>query len=243
MGIFFGLLGLILGSFGNVLVHRLPQQQGIGGRSMCPACGRTLRAWELIPVLSYAWLRGKCFGCRNSIPLRYPLVELSTALLFVFSLTLEPRPVAALGLAGALWLLLLIAVVDLRTMGIPDALNVPFIAAGLIATLLRGDGVDWIAPLLGAGFFGAQWLLSRGAWVGSGDILLAIGIGFLLADWRLMLLCLLLAYVAGACVAAALLLSGRVKKGDYIPFGPFLALGALLTVAWGEWMMGMMAGY
>jgi len=229
----FFVLGLVLGSFGNVLISRLPQGRAIGGRSQCPHCGKVLTARELIPLLSFVMQRGECRRCDGAISLRYPLVELASGLLFLFALAFATSFLEAFILALALWFLLLIAVIDAEQQRIPDVLNIPFVFLGILFNALSGSA-DPSGLLLGGGFFAVFWGVSRGRWTGSGDIILGAGIGALLGGFREMLLCLLFAYVAGALVAAFLLLSGRKTRKDRLAFGPFLALGALLTLFLGD---------
>lgn len=226
-------LGLVFGSFGSVLVTRLPAGESLGGRSRCPRCGRTLGVADLLPVLSFLFLRGRCRGCRTGIPLLYPLLEITSALLFAAA---QP----SLSLALALWAMLLIAVVDARTQRIPDLFTI--IAAGSALLFHAFNGSFSVALLLsatlGAGFFALQWVLSRGAWIGSGDILLAGAIGLLLGDWRTMLLALLLSYIIGGIVAAGVLIrKGRAARTMKIAFGPFLVIGGAIALLWGKEML------
>lgn len=227
------LFGLCLGSFGNVLIARLPRGQPIGGRSHCPHCGEILGFLELIPVLSFIVLGGRCSRCRKPIAVQYPLVELGSALLFVVAASFAQSLTAALLLGLALWLLLLIAVCDMKVSGIPDLLNIPFVLISLIYALVTG-GVSVLAPLLGAGIFALQWVLSRGRWVGSGDIILGVGMGFLLGSWQLTLLAVWFAYIVGALVASVLLVLRRTTLRSSFPFGPFLAIGTALSFFYGE---------
>lgn len=139
-------------------------------------------------------------------------------------------------------LLLCIAIADVRTGGIPDALNIPFILAAFIRTTLFWSGAHWPfdvfliltfqSAVLAGGFFGLQWLVSRGRWIGSGDVLLATGIGFFLMDPTDVVIAVGIAYVLGAIVAAGLLIGGWKKRTERIPFGPFLAVGTLTIFFW-----------
>ncbi|TSC59117.1 MAG: leader peptidase (prepilin peptidase) / N-methyltransferase [Candidatus Peregrinibacteria bacterium Greene0416_19] len=239
----FVLLGLAFGSFGNVLILRLPRRRSIAGRSACPRCRALLRWYELIPVVSFLFLRGRCGHCGAAISWQYPVVEAGSALLFLAALFHERGGVlTALPLACALWLLFLIAVTDARTRLIPDALSLPFLLVSVLYAV-AADAFSWWGPLLAGGFFALQWVMSRGRWIGSGDILLGLGIGALLSAWQSVYLFLTLSYVTGALYACALLLLRRRTSKDMLPFGPFLALGAMLTVFFGDWMlwwMGMM---
>ncbi len=233
--IVFAVLGSVFGSFGNVLIFRLPAQQSIGGRSHCPHCGRSLRVRELIPVLSYIALRARCAGCRKPIHWQYPLVEAVSAGLFVFSLiNTQYALLPGMLLAFALWLLLLMAVIDARTSLIPDALSFPFLFIALVFQLAARNSIDLTGLIVCGGFFAAQWLVSRGRWVGSGDILLGGGIGLLVGSWRDALIVLFFAYVIGAAVASILLISGRKTIDQALPFGPFLVVGGFIAVVFGD---------
>lgn len=234
MFLLFFLIGVCLGSFGNVLILRLPAGKGIGGRSACPGCGRTLKIREIIPILSFFLLRGRCRTCHRKISRQYPVVELISGLIFLAALWNVHAIQYAILLALALWLLLLIAVMDMKFGVIADALTLPFIIIAAAYAAMNGIMIESLwAALLGAGFFGAQWLLSRGKWVGSGDILLAAGIGFLLGDIYLMAFSLWCAYIAGAIVAAILLARKKRMTKDTLSFSPFLALGAVISMLWG----------
>ncbi len=235
--ILFAVLGAVFGSFGNVLIFRLPAQQSIGGRSHCPHCGRTLRVSELIPVLSYVALRARCAGCRQPIHWQYPLIEAVSALFFVFALfQLHFALIPALLLALALWLLLLIAIIDARTSLIPDALSFSLVLVALAYQVATEGSIDLTGLLVCGGFFAAQWIISRGRWVGSGDILLGGGIGLLVGSWRGALIVLFFAYVIGAAVASILLLSRRKTIDQALPFGPFLVIGGYVAVVFGDFI-------
>lgn len=232
--VIFLLFGLVFGSFGNVLIYRLPEGRTLGGRSMCMKCGRALNVLELIPLFSFIGLGGKCRTCRVELSWQYPLVELGSGLLFVFALlhsNFALLPAAILSLC--LWLLFLIAVVDARTSLIPDALSLPLIALAMLLQVMRGS-LDLSGLLVGSLFFAAQWGVSRGRWVGSGDILLGAGIGALLGSWQRAAVFLFCSYITGALIATLFLTVGRKTLKDPLPFGPFLVFGAFLTLIFGE---------
>jgi prepilin signal peptidase PulO-like enzyme (type II secretory pathway) len=236
--VLFAVLGLVFGSFGTVLIARVPAEQHLGGRSRCPRCKHVLGVIELVPLLSYLLLRGRCRHCHRSISVVYPLTELMSALVFLCALFIESSPLPSLLLAFSLWLLLLIAIIDARTQTIHDALNFSFIVFSAAHAVAIGQ-LQISGALFLALFFGAQWLVSRGRWVGSGDILLGVGIGFLLGGWEQSLLCLGLAYILGAMVASCLLLLKKASRKSHMPFGPFLAAAALLTIMFGDRILGL----
>ncbi len=230
----FFLLGLVFGSFGTVLVERLPAGQSIGGRSRCAHCKKKLRFWELIPAASYLFLIGRCRHCQSPIGWQSLFLELGSAGLFLFALLLHSSsPVGALILALIFWLLLLVTVIDAQTKTIPDLLDIPLFLLCLLHAFLFGP-LTVSGLLLGGAFFGAQWALSRGRWVGSGDVFLAVALGIFLGTWQRMLLCLIIAYIVGALIVSILLTAGKVKRGSLIAFGPFLILGALLVFLFGD---------
>ncbi len=237
-GIFFGVLGVVFGSFGNVLICRVPAGKSVRGRSHCPHCKKILRAWELIPLLSFMLLAGKCSRCGKAISWQYPLVELASAALFVAALTHERFAVipAAL-LALCLWLLVLTAMVDGKTGWMPDAFTFPLLGLSLLYALFFELAFPLYSLIIGAGFFAMQWAVSGGRWVGSGDILLGAGIGLLVATWQLMLVCLFAAYIIGSAVACVLLLQHRTTLKSSLAFGPFLVMGCLVALFFGEAML------
>ena len=239
---FYFLLGAVLGSFGSVLITRTVAGRSFGGRSACPSCRKQLRAWELVPIVSFLLLRGRCAGCSKKIGVFYPLLELLSGLLFVLALTKLPYPLPSLLFGAALWLLLVIAVIDFQLHVIPDAFTAALVAIGVLLNLSMG-----VSPvpgmLLGGGFFALLWAASRGRWIGSGDVLLGAGVGALLGDWRFTAAALFFTYVVGAAIASVLLASGKLHRGSAVAFGPFLALGTLLTILWSEKIATVMAVY
>ncbi len=228
--IVFAVLGLVLGSFGNVLIFRLPHGNSISGRSHCPHCKKVLVPLELIPIVSFLVQMGKCRGCGEKISLQYPLVELFSALLFMMALYIASFLwIPALCLSIALWALLLIAATDIRTQLIPDLLTGIAAIFGLLFHLTHGQ-FPLFAPVAGLAFFGIQWLLSRGRWVGSGDVFLAGAIGLVLGYLSEMIWCILFAYMLGALWGVFLLIRKKETIGARIAFGPFLIISAILVM-------------
>lgn len=237
---FVALLGAVMGSFGNVVVLRGIAGESLGGRSRCPHCRHMLGVMDLVPILSFLLLRGRCRFCRASISAQYPLIELGSAVLFALAYSHEAfQLLPGSFLAISLWLLLLIAVYDGRTGLIPDALSLPLLVAGIAYALVTGNQ-PWIAMLVCGGFFGVQWVISRGTWVGSGDIILAAGLGALVRMPLHAFLVLLLAYSSGAIVAVGMLLSRRKTTKSTLAFGPFLALAGIVAALWGDVLLRML---
>jgi len=235
--IIFALLGASIGSFLNVVIYRLPRHKPFmrfGERSYCPNCKKKLETRDLIPILSFVVLRGKCRHCKKHISWQYILVETLTAVLFGISA----------GVFGLSWHLLFalvligfaipIIIIDARHKVIPDALSVPLIIVAFVIGEL--SGLAWYEPLVGAGvgiaFFGAQWLLSKGKWVGSGDIRIGAAMGALLG-WKYVFAALIVSYLLGTIYSLIVLIAKKKKLGSTIAFGPFLVLGMLVIYFWG----------
>jgi len=235
------ILGLIIGSFLNVLILRYHTGRSLGGRSGCLTCGQALCWFELVPVLSFICLKGRCRTCRAKVSWQYPLVELATASLFVFSAQhFLPSWTVVFFSWLIISLLIVITVYDLRHKIIPEVLVYGFdFLAFIWAIFLSEDLISaLVAGLIFFGLFGAMWYFSKGTWMGFGDAKLVLGFGFLLglsAGFS----ALLWAFVLGAIVGLLLLASSKLKKlpknwprfnlKTEVPFAPFLVIGLLLV--------------
>lgn len=229
------LLGLVAGSFLNVLIHRLPAGESVvSPGSRCPACAAPIRVRDNLPVVSWLWLAGRCRDCRARISVRYPLVELLTGALFVWA----PEggdPALVVSRVLLLSLLLALAVTDWERMVLPDALTLPGAALGLVLSGPRSD-LDLLSSaagaLLGAALLfalRALWLRFRGVEaVGLGDVKLLLLIGAFLGP-SAALGAVALAAALGVLVAGPLLLLGRIRRDTPLPFGTLLALSAGLV--------------
>jgi leader peptidase (prepilin peptidase)/N-methyltransferase len=238
------LLGLSAGSFLNVVIARLPDGRSLmRPASACPRC-RAAIAWrDNIPLLSYALLGGRCRRCAAPISWQYPAVEAATAGLWALAYA-RWGPGVDLA-AGWLFLGAMVAItaIDLDRQIIPDALTLPGIGVGVVASLLS-PRVSWLDSLigiaLGGGIFVAIILASRGG-MGGGDMKLGAMLGAFLG-WKLALVALLIAVLAGGGVAIVLLALGRKGRKEAVPFGPFLALGGTVALFGGEailrWYLG-----
>jgi len=243
--ILFFLLGLTVGSFLNVCIDRLPLGKSIiSPPSHCDACQHRLTARDLVPLFGYLWLRGRCRYCGARIPLRFPIVELATALLFallVWHYGLSPELVMAL-IYGCLFLL--VFVIDLEHGLVLDIIVYPAIALAFVFSFFWPDLGIAMALLGGAIGFGLlliPYLISRGG-MGGGDVKLAALIG-LATGFPHVFISLLLAFLAGGLVAIFLLLFRVRSRKEAIPFAPFLAAAAMVTLIWGEaiydWWVGL----
>jgi leader peptidase (prepilin peptidase)/N-methyltransferase len=245
------LFGLVIGSFLNVCIYRLPRDLSVvWPASRCTTCGREIAWYENIPVFSWLALRGRCRTCGERISLVYPIVELATALLFVlvyaqFGLTV----LFGLRLLFACAMLVLF-VTDLQHQILPNEITIPGIAVGFVASLVAEPG--WRDSLIGlvAGG-GVLWLTAWGyerlrhqEGLGFGDVKMLAMIGAFLG-WKLMILTLVFASFTGSLVAGALMLAGRADLQSKMPLGTFLALAAVPASLYGtpvvEWYLSSFA--
>ena len=230
-------LGLSVGSFLNVVAVRLPEHRSVWRPgSGCPSCGTPIAWRDNIPLLSFAVLRGRCRACGSGISWRYPAVEFATAVSWIAAYLvfgMSPRlPIALVFLSA----LVVITAVDFSHRIIPNVITLPGILAGFAANLAAGS-VSWLDSLLGIVIGGGLFLIiiaaSGGRGMGLGDMKLAAMFGAFLG-WKITLVALFIAVMLGGILATTLLVSGRMRRKDAIPFGPFLALGAATGLLWGD---------
>jgi len=233
--VIFGLVGIVIGSFLNVCIDRLPVGESLlRPASRCPACGHRIASKDLIPVFSYLWLRGRCRYCQAPIPRRVLWVELGTGLMFAFLwwwYGLSPE----LGITSFYFcLLIVILVIDLERGLILNKVVYPAIAIALIiAAFTPNPGI--VKAIIGGGIGLAIMLLIALVYkggIGWGDVKMGALVG-LLTSFPVVLVSLFLAMISGGLVAAVLLLLGVRKRTEAIPFGPFLSSGAMVTLLWG----------
>jgi prepilin signal peptidase PulO-like enzyme (type II secretory pathway) len=245
-------LGLLFGSFVNALVWRLRQKRNwVSERSECTHCHRVLSARDLIPVFSWLLLRGKCRYCHKRIE-DSPLVELSLPILFVLSYVFWPAPLQGAGLYDfCFWLIFLVgfvalAVYDLKWFLLPDKIVFTLIALSIVEVVGRillfdAPWQDAAGSLIGAGvisgLFALIFVLSRGKWIGFGDVKLAIVLGILAGGALPALLVLFVASMIGTIVSLPLVLTGKATRKSHLPFGPMLILGLVIVVLFGQSMI------
>lgn len=243
------LFGLLIGSFLNVCIYRLPRGLSVvSPPSACGGCQQTLRWFENIPIVSWLVLRGRCARCQSPISVRYPIVELTTAVLFAVTAALTPVSVL---LAARLLLvcgLIVLFAIDLEFQILPNVITLPGIAAGLLFALLGPPG--WKASLIGAALGGGllyataegYYRIRREDGLGMGDVKMLAMIGAFLG-WQQMLLTLVLASFAGALIGMGLIALQRGTMKYALPFGTFLALGALAAMLAGQPLIDWYAGF
>ncbi|MGI5921025.1 MAG: prepilin peptidase [Syntrophomonadaceae bacterium] len=223
-------LGLVMGSFLNVIIHRLPYGESIiSPCSHCPECSHPLKTLDLVPLFSYLWLRGRCRYCKKSISLGYPLVEALTAVAFLA--IYSEHGLSLIAISGWLFSMLVIAaaMIDIYTGIIPDKITFPGIAAGLVMSYFT---VGVPGAVLGAVFFGGVLFLiaviSRGG-MGGGDVKLALLIGAF-TGMPGAFLALVISSLTGGAYALGLLILKQATLKTAVRFGPFLALGGWLAL-------------
>jgi leader peptidase (prepilin peptidase)/N-methyltransferase len=246
-----GTLGALIGSFLNVCIFRLPRGESIvWPGSHCPSCANSIASYDTIPLLSYLWLRGRCRACRTPISIRYPLVEAVNAfgylaILWFFGPTWTAALYAVLFSA-----LVVVTGTDLTHKMIPNVITLPGMAVGLLGAvtvlpvgvvnsvvgLTVGGGILWLLAWLSPYLFGKEGM-------GGGDIKLLAMIGAFLG-WKPALLTIMIGSLTGSIIGISLIALRIIKRDDYLPFGPFLVLGALLSLFFAQplldWYQGLL---
>jgi len=274
------LFGLCLGSFAGATVWRLRarqlrQDKKVGefvdakeyarlkkltkhsltkDRSVCLHCGYELRWYDLIPLVSWLSLGGKCRQCRKRIGYLEPLIELGTALYFVASYAFWPflldSPIAIAGLV--IWLIAgvvfaILFAYDAKWYLLPDSMNFLLIAVGIASVVQTALATGDVLPVtlnalaavgIMAGIYFVLYVVSKGRWIGFGDIKLGVGLGLLLGDWTFALLALFLANLIGCLVIIPLMVAKKVKRTSTIPFGPLLIVGTIIAQLFGAAILG-----
>jgi len=234
-------IGAALGSFLNVVIYRIPQGKSIVlPASHCPRCQRPIKAYENIPILSYIFLRGRCAGCKERISLQYPLVEATMGLLAALLLAYYGWRWELLLYGSMAAVLLALSVIDIQTCRLPNkiVLTGAIMAVALTLIFFRER---WLAMILGGavglglmiimGLIGN--LLFRKDTLGMGDVKLAGMMGLFLGHWHTAGMFILGVFI-GAVAGSVMILLGGKKWGQRIPFGPYLAMGGLVSLLWGE---------
>jgi leader peptidase (prepilin peptidase) / N-methyltransferase len=248
-GALVALLGMMLGSFMNVCIYRLPRGLSpVRPRSSCPSCGHILSWYENVPVVSYLVLRGRCRACRAWISPMYPIVEFITGAVFLAGYVwYGPTPLLIVRLVFA-WAMIALFVIDLQHKILPNVITLPGIAVGVLANALAGPG--WVASLIGAAV-GAGILFAiaevyyrvrHEEGLGMGDVKMLGMIGAFLG-WKLVLVTLVLSSFLGSIVGIGVLIAKKESLKYALPFGTFLAAGALVAAVGGDallnWYLGL----
>ncbi len=245
VALFAGVFGLLFGSFGNVVIHRVPEGRSVvRPPSACPGCGNEISPRDNIPVLSWLLLRGKCRHCGQPISGRYPAVELTSGVMFAavgwWLASMEPPDYWALpGMLLFAWMLLVVTFIDLATKRIPNALTYPLTPVLLVllvgAAVLNGEP-SVALRVVGGGLaaFGFLLLLAliypRG--MGMGDVKFAafLGMGLGYVSWGTVVIGMFVAFLGGGIISSIVLAARKGDRKDQIPFGPFLAAGSFVAL-------------
>ena len=242
--------GMVVGSFLNVCICRMPRDESIvSPPSHCPVCSYQIRWYDNIPLLSYLFLRGKCRGCGTHISLQYPLVELLNGLLTLL-LFLRFGPTLAFATLFLLCsALVVITFIDIEHQIIPDEISLPGIVVGFILSFFI-PGYTWLNSLLGILLgggslllvaYGYQWLTGKDG-MGGGDIKLLAMMGAFLG-WKSVLFIIFASSLIGSIVGVSIMLVQKKDSKQAIPFGPYLAFGAVLYIFYGKplirWYLGL----
>jgi len=233
------LLGLCIGSFLNVCIYRIPNGENITTtRSHCLSCGNVIKWYDLVPVLSFILLRGKCRNCGAKLSIQYPIIELLNGSLYCVVFAVMGLSIKSVLIAALTSALIVIAVIDWRTYEIPFGLNV-FIAvlgvADIVWKLINRDFTGALDNLIGAvsvsGFLLILYIATKGRGIGGGDIKLMAAAGLLLG-WKSIILAFVIGCVLGSIIH---LIRMKVSKQDHVlAFGPYLAAGILIASLWGD---------
>lgn len=225
--------GLAIGSFLNVVASRVPVHMPIGTtRSECLSCHAEIAWYDNVPLLSYILLRGRCRSCAASIPARYPLVEgASAALVAACVVAFGVTPYALLASAFCL-VLVVLAAIDVEHRIVPNRIVVPAAAVLLVAHTLLDVSPEWVLAAFAASAFLLTIALIKPNGMGMGDVKLCLLLGAMLG--RNVAVAIAVAIVLGVLPAAVAVARGRSTKGMTVPFAPFLALGALVALFWGD---------
>jgi len=235
------ILGLIIGSFLNVVIFRMNLKKTFLGRSICLSCMERLPWYDNIPLFSFVVLKKKCRFCQSVISWQYPAVELATAAIFVIGFLRFNIGVEYLSFIIFSCFLIIIFVYDLKHYLILDKISIPAMIVALFFNL--NLGYSFLELILGAviiaGFFYLQLVVSKGKWIGGGDIRLGAVMGFMLG-WKIGLVALFLAYFLGAIIGIILLTSGKKKMSSQIPFGTFLSLATVISLLILNWYINLL---
>ena len=244
------ILGLIVGSFSNVCIYRIPRNESIiYPASHCPKCSTTIRPRDNVPLLSYIILKGRCRNCGSKISIQYPLVELLTGIIYLIIYLIYGLSIQSLIYIILSSALIIIAFIDLNEQIVPDVISLPGIGAGLILSffvpyisfinsvlgVFVGGGIILIIGLVGSAIFKKEAM-------GGGDVKLAAMVGAFLG-WKYVILALFLGFFIGALAGIFLVLSKIKNREDMVPFGPFIALGSFITILCGEKILVWYVGF
>ena len=247
------IVGLIFGSFATVAAYRIPRRETIvTGRSKCPNCDRLIPWYENVPVLGWLFLRGRCRGCGERISVRYPLIELGTGVLFGLAAWKFGLSVELFVYAAFFWTLVVLSVIDLEHQLLPNRVVYPAFIAGWVglitAALVDSQADRLVDAAMGAAIFGGFFFIIAfivPAGMGMGDVKLGFVLGTFLGYLGapgLVLVGMFLAFLSGGVIGIITLLFRGGNRKTMLPFGPFLALGTVISIFWGQKILDAYVG-
>lgn len=242
--IFSLILGLIIGSFLNCLIFRLYTEESLLTRSHCPKCKEKIHWYDNIPVLSFLILKGKCRYCEQKISWQYPVVEAITAILFALSFYILVVNGVDFLLLFKFWFIISVLIIffvfDIKWQLIP--INVVIFSSVVLLILNFFIGINWLqfvyAVLISFGFFGLQYFVSRGKWIGEGDVWLSVLLALVFPTVGKIILIIFLTYFIGALVSMVLLILKKREVGEKIPLAIFISLASIITLFLGSEIIG-----
>jgi len=239
------ILGLSFGSFLNAFEWRIKNRVSLlKGRSICPHCNREIRWYDNIPLISFFLLKRKCRNCKKNISWQYPVVELWMGIVFVALWFVHLHDNTSVYLLVrdlfAVWILTFIFMYDLKYLEVVDFAVLPAVPVVFVLALFA-RALSWenmlIGMALGMGFFLLQYVVSKGKWIGGGDIRIGLLMGVILG-WKLLIMALWVAYIIGAIVAVGLLITKKKGMKSEVPMGTFLTVATLVTMIVGDQLIG-----
>ena len=241
-----GLFGITIGSFLNVCIYRIPKKENIAtSRSHCMECNTQLKWYDLVPLFSWLFLRGKCRYCKTKISIQYPLVELAHGIGYVWIFWVNGINFISILYCLCMSALLALSVIDLRTFEIPVGFNIFILVLGIVRAIYDYEQI--VTYLIGmvcvSGFLFILFLLTRGRGIGGGDIKLMAAAG-LLIGWQNIIIALFVGCILGSIIHISLMII--LRKERMLAFGPYLSLGIFLAMLYGkplfDWYIGLIVG-
>ena len=240
------LYGLVIGSFLNVCIYRIPKKENIATeRSHCMSCGTQLKWYDLVPLFSWLFLKGKCRYCKAKISIQYPLVELINGVGYVWIIAVNGFNYVSILYCLCVSALLVLSVIDWRTFEIPVAFNWYIFGLGVVRCIVDFENIfTYLIGLVAvSGFLFICFLVTRGRGIGGGDIKLMAAAGLLLG-WQNILVAFLVGCILGSIIHIILMIA--FKKDRVLALGPYLSLGIFIAMLWGydilNWFIGLIIG-
>ncbi len=243
--LFISLIALMIGSFLNVCIYRIPKEESIAfPPSHCQSCQHKLAVNDLLPIASFLFLKGKCRYCRKKISKQYPIVEALTTMTITLLFLHYGLTIVFIKLCLVTFLLIIISFIDLEYMIIPDKLLLIGLAITVVLFPFGDNSIQssLLGTVIGGGFFYSLTFIKNGEAMGHGDVKMMLWLGFLFG-WKQVILIILLSFWIGAFVSVILLFLKRKKTREQIPFGPFISVSAYIVILFGQQIISLYLRY